>query len=52
MTGDPVAKDDDKLVRDLRNAVIFRRRGRVCKTTGPIVRAAGNFNIGEMGYSA
>ncbi|WP_173933263.1 FliI/YscN family ATPase [Chelativorans sp. Marseille-P2723] len=26
----------------------FRRRGRVSRTTGPLVRAAGNFSIGEV----
>lgn len=27
---------------------LFRRRGRVYKSTGPVIRAAGHFNIGEI----
>ncbi|MCY1740499.1 FliI/YscN family ATPase [Ensifer sp. SL37] len=27
---------------------LFRRKGRVCKASGPLIKAAGNFSIGEI----
>lgn len=45
--GCPV-RDAETIARDLKRVSPFRRRGRVIKTIGPLVRAAGNFSIGEI----
>ncbi|MCP1846091.1 type III secretion protein N (ATPase) [Bradyrhizobium sp. USDA 4524] len=39
---------EDALAREPRMASPFRRRGRVLKTVGPLISAAGNFGIGEV----